>query len=349
MSAASALRRLAAPLLIACIAPLAHAQGARDTIYVTGLDLLALPAGVTTLGDLTDERWADAQKGPLQFFCSQPGAAPVAQGDTQLPRVRRCDALRRITTALDEVQVVRLDVALDKSCKARLARDADVQFVEAKRSSLLGEQLKTVLEFVANKASEAPPALVPQKVWCPDVRRYTLRHERALLTVKASYKGAAEGDAGASLVITTGPAEHLFLSGDAVVRGANEVKWDAGTRTLVARDKPEQLYLGFNYMVGDLFQKHDGASLQRLVFKVMVQPSRKPFDDFGVGVGYRFADGVFNLGDKQDNGGFMVFGGAFWTRNDALDDQGAVVKGKLTRSWRVGVSYSLDALLGWIK
>lgn len=351
MVAASTFRRVIAALGAVLASGLAAGQGAPARIYVAGGDLDKMPAGAK-LSTLTDEQWKALQSGALGFFCSDRDE-PIGAGQDVIPAVQRCNPLRRISKPLEEIEVVRLNVG-SPNCNAPLGREVAVTFDEAKRSTLIADNLRTVLKFVADKAGfgEAAPttAMVPPpKMWCPEPKRHQLIHTRSLLTMKAAYADAKEGDASVSLKMVTGPAEHAFLSGDAVLRGANEVKWDPATRTLVARDKPSQLYLGVNFMVGDLYEKHDSGSWNRMVLKLMVQPTRKPFDGFGVGLGYRFSDGVFTLADKQDNGGFMLFGGAFWTRGESVDANGTVGRGKLERSWRFGVSYSVDSLVGWLK
>ncbi len=159
----------------------------------------------------------------------------------------------------------------------------------------------------------------------------------------------------ASIALVTGPAEHVFFSGDAVVRGAKELKYDPATKGIFERDKPDQLYLGLNLMLGDVYGHYDAWSPQRLVAKALITPSKHPFDSVGLGVGYRFKD-LSDILDSsgatsgpQASGGFMLFVGHFWTKGDSVDNDGGASNGKRAQSWRVGLSYSLDTLFGWLQ
>jgi hypothetical protein len=330
----------------------ATAADAAPYVYVSGEDLLSLRGAAPN---------ADAETringGKLRFFCS---ARPLSSIDMKLDALERCDSIRRISERAHQIEVARIAVGRG-GCSSTVGREVEVRFAEAKRGTLFGENLKALLKFALDKAvGGAAPAsvVVPSFSWCLlPPQKHVLQLDRAQLTITAQYAAAKndeeakvkvdEGVATAQMI--TGPKEHIFLSGDAVVRGANQVKWDAATRTLVAQDKPDQLYLGVNFMRGDIYARHDAWTTDRLVVKFLFQPSKKPFDSVGLALGYRFADGVFTLNDDADSGGFVVFAGAFWTRTDQLDAAGAVVGGKRERSWRVGVSYSLGTLLDWLK
>jgi hypothetical protein len=101
-------------------------------------------------------------------------------------------------------------------------------------------------------------------------------------------------------------------------------------------------------MRGDIYERRYGAfSPDRMVAKLMFNVSKRPWDNFGVGIGYRFNDGVFI--DSPDLGGFMIFAGHFWARGDKLNDDGSVESGQgsYKGSWRLGVSYAFDAAMKW--
>lgn len=346
-----------------CALPVQAASAAETMtyVYVSGEELPTL-RGVPPSKD-TETR---INTGKLQFFCSKAllSSADFATATaTTAATLQRCESVRRISERTDQIEVRRIAVG-DAQCASISGPQPEVTFKEDKRRTMFADGLKTLLGFAFKKITDAPDKQVssasppPPLQWCvSEPTRHLLQLDRSTLTISAQYpasklKKEAEKkpeDQIATVQLITGPAEHFFLSGDAVVRGADEVKWDAATRTLVARDKPDQLYLGVNYMVGDVYAKHDAWSTDRFVYKLMFQPSKKPFDSVGLALGYRFADGIFSPGAAADNGGFMVFAGAFWTRTDQLDAAGAVVGGRRERSVRVGVSYSLGTLLEWLK
>lgn len=340
---------------LALVPRAAIADEAAPYVYVSGENLPSLQSA-----PLDEEAETKINTGKLQFFCS---ATLLSSADVPAAKLDRCKSARRISEMADQVAVRR--IAVGKTlCESVSGPKPEITFNEVKRRTMLGDGVNTLLGFVFDKlkasilpASAQPPSPPPLQ-WCvskPTIQ--LLQLDRAQLTITAKYLAPKSGqeaevkvdDGVATVQIITGPKEHFFLSGDAVVRGANEVKWDAATRTLVAQDKPNQLYLGVNYMFGDVYARHDAWAKERFAIKFLLQPSKKPFDSVGLALGYRFADGIFAPGAPADSGGFMVFAGAFWTRTDQLDAAGAVVGGKRERSWRVGVSYSLGTLLDWLK
>lgn len=153
----------------------------------------------------------------------------------------------------------------------------------------------------------------------------------------------------ATFTLVTGAKEHLFLSGDAVVRGAKELKYDSSTKGVYERDKPDQLYLGINALVGDVYGHYDALSINRFAGKLLISPNKRPFDSVGLAIGYRFKDLTDSANGPVASGGLMLFVGHFWTKGDSAANDGGASDGKRTQSWRVGLSYSLDTLLGWLK
>lgn len=320
-----------------------------ETVIVTSIDLAAVT------GDLqkVDAALLDLPgTAALRLVCTTDAVSRPLQG---APKVHPCEGLRQVSQAGDRVRVLHLYVK-EGECVVDPKNVVKVGFEEKPRGTLLAEGLKSVFAFIGGKAGITATAAMgekPQRRWCTEEHVHVLTGQRATLTISAQY-GEAK-DAAVSTRMITGPEEHWFLSGDALVSGAKEVRWDEATKRLVAKDKPNQLYLGFNYMLGDLYGRHDRMDLRnRTVLKLMISPTRKPFDNIGLGVGYRFADGgLFAAppaeGSATDSGGFMVFAGVFWTRRDSVDGAGAVLPGGRERSVRVGVSYSLDTLMGWLK
>ena len=207
--------------------------------------------------------------------------------------------------------------------------------------------------FVAPPAGDTPPPLA-----CYVPRTYLLTMPRATADLTAVVganaadalrAGNADDKDKAARELITGPTEHWFISGDAIVRGVKEIKYDSTAKTVVERDKPEQFYLGINWQWGDVLAREKAFSTNRLVGKVMFLPAKHPFDSVGVGLGYRFVDGVFSAQDGV-SGGLVLFGGHFWSKNDKVDaTTGAVTQSGRSQSWRVGLSYDVSTLLGWLK
>jgi hypothetical protein len=148
-----------------------------------------------------------------------------------------------------------------------------------------------------------------------------------------------------SVSILTGPSEHVFLSGDVLIKGAKQLKYDSNAKTITEKEKPSQIYLGINYMFGDLYTPYDSADWHRFVIKGLVSASSSPFDSYGVGIGYRFAERIFDPNAKS-NSGFVLFVGSFWTKGD---QETVDVDGSRKKSWRVGLSYSVGTALDWLK
>jgi hypothetical protein len=226
---------------------------------------------------------------------------------------------------------------------------------ETKRLTALASELKSIFKFVTKrqigeeKKEPGPPKTACLKIWGDIV----LTEERATLKVSAPFPPAAAAKADEkteppSFNVITGSNEHFFISGDVIVDGAKQLKYDSDTKSITEKDKPNQIYLGINYMLGDLYSPADALSKDRIIIKGLLSPSKKPFDSFGIGLGYRFAEGIFDPENKA-NSGFVVFVGSFWTKSDQLDGQTVSTDSTRKQSWRVGIGYSLGAALDWLK
>jgi hypothetical protein len=298
------------------------------------------------------------------FLCRTPSrddqSSPLLGGET-LTGARGfevCTAGRTMATQGDLVRVHQVYIdANAKGSQCNAVPPHQVLFKENKRQTVFGDGASKVLDLVMSKllpglttagAKETKSEVGPR--WCVASREERLMHTRALLDFEVRKDSKAEGDILASTEVVSGPAEHVFLSGDALPGGAKELRWDQAKKRLAAQSDPQQIYLGVNYMLGDLWGRYDAADTKRITLKLMLSPTRRPFDSAGIGIGYRFADGVFTKGDsKAGDGGFMLFVGHFWTKSDSVDAAGApVTNGGREKSWRIGVSYSLDTLLGWV-
>jgi hypothetical protein len=305
---------------------------------------------------------ADALKtineGKLDFFCAKQlpthGAPVTGLADFgSPPSASDCKPLRVPDTGAGRVwKVAHVSVAQGTCPQGATLK---VNFEEKRRQSAIGLGARAVLGLLRERVSKTlgvDAAAAPgQAVWCVQDHEYVQALDRSTIQVSANHAGAADDSTAAKMQFISGPTEHWFLSGDALVRGANEVKWNSASRTLVPQDKPQQLYLAINYLKGDVYSKYAPVSWDRVVGKLLLQPSKRPFDNVGVGIGYRFADGgsLLETVKTEDHTGAVLFVGHFWTRSDQVDAAGAVSKGRYEKSWRLGVSYSLGSLLQWLE
>ncbi len=259
--------------------------------------------------------------------------------------LKACTEDRFLSHKADELRVVYVEW---QAGTCALSEDVVFHVEETSRKTALATGISAVVKTILDKQSMWA-AVQPQPLQlCFTAFKQVLINDRATAEVSVSFKSSPDEKASKQLI--TGPAEHWFLSGDAIVKGAKELKYDPDKKAIFSRDKPEQLYLGINWMVGDVYSRYDRLSTQRAVLKLMILPSRHPFDSVGVGVAYRFADGVIDFeSGLKPTGGFMVFAGHFWTKNDTVDASGNTTQDGRSRSWRIGVSYGLDSLLGWVK
>lgn len=289
----------------------------------------------------------------LNFFCTAGFKRLSVETDallnTKEPPLQACDDDRLLIKKGDALEVVYVGVDAGDCPKAT---DIVLNVQEHARKTAAAAGFAAIVDFVITKASDAPAvtkaheSVPPPPQLCFVAGTYKLIYDRATADVAVSLKGTPDDKATKQII--TGPIEHWFLSGDAVVKGVKELKYDKDQKAIFARDKPEQLYLGINWMNGDVYGKYSTVSMERAVLKLLLSPTRHPFDSFGLGVGYRFAD-FSSEGTLQPNGGFILFAGHFWSKNEQVDTSGVVNQGGRSRSWRVGVSYGLDSLLGWLK
>jgi len=230
---------------------------------------------------------------------------------------------------------------------------SDVKFKEEKRETRFVEDLTEILK---QKENGAP---------CLDTNRkeytYALTETRARVTLTA--KAADNSDVG-TLTVVTGPPEHLFVSLDLPVSNRKTLKYDSKSGTLQPSSSNPQLYWAVDYQFGDLFGVSDStfevpdnngalhlmkASIfDRLNFKVLFQASSKPLNSFGVALGYSLPPietQTFHLNLSS----LSIFAGYFWTKQDTITNGLVKTDDTYEHSWRIGVSYSLDDALKFVK
>ncbi|RQP25800.1 hypothetical protein DZC73_01665 [Albitalea terrae] len=295
----------------------------------------------------------------IAYFCAPdlktatPGAGAIDTRPTSA--LAACKDLRAISEQGDKLHVVYVD-RVRGNCPTGVDDTVEIAVEEHVRKTAFSKDVSSVLKFILNKNAAAPSttaappdAIAPSQRLCYFDKAFTFKNLRATADVTVDVKGAGSDTSKATTQLITGPEEHWFLSADAVVNGVKELKYDPDKKIILERDKPQQVYLGINYLFGDVYKRYDAGDGHRLVAKLLIAPSRRPFDSVGIGLGYRFADGVFTMQKDQPTGGFILFIGSFWTKGDQLDASGAVVQAGRKQSWRLGMSYGLDTLFDWIK
>lgn len=253
-----------------------------------------------------------------------------------------CDTSRIFGGRGNNIRVVFIDlIPSSKSCESR--QFPSMEFKETTRQLLIASQFRQLLTAVTKSTAGSDKSLFSLELHKPKINvcgwewaKFQLKKDRAEVSAEAKEPQNIKFN------IVTGPPEHYFLSVDAVTKGAGHLKYNVEQKTLTLRDKPEQVYLGFNYMLGDVYSNLPRLSYRRLVIKAMVTPNQQ-FDSFGLGVGYRLPNTIFSTKsiDSTDHSGFVLFFGRFATRNDTANS----IDSRRTYSSRIGISYSFGAAL----
>jgi hypothetical protein len=155
--------------------------------------------------------------------------------------------------------------------------------------------------------------------------------------------------------IITGPTEHFFLSANAGLTDATQVSYDPATRTLGPSKKPTGFYIATNYAFGDLYTEGKDANFAKrflggMYLGAFVQPSRRPFEQFGTIIGFRrnlipWLETYFPFDTVSP------YVGVVWVRNDTLT--GSPSAPKLSARYGkgnliTGLSLNLDKALSWV-
>ncbi len=325
----------------------------------------------------TDDASADwtnlvDKKTTLNFYCDASPDAELPQtfgstGGKRIPssgEMDICTTARFLSTKGNFIRVVYVDVQTrpDKAAinanPSNYRKDEclelsfdDLSITQAARKTAIQQNLNDFAKFLIDKnftplaAAAAPSApLLCTYVW----KDISLTDNVGTVTIKAAAPKATGDSSSVTAVVITGKDEHWFLTGDAVVTSIKQLKYDTTTHSLTEQNVPSQLYLGINYMRGDLYTDVPGASWDRVVYKVMVAASKTPFNSIGLGLGYRFADGIFT-NEKTSNSGFEVWAGRFWTKEDQVTGTVVNTDSVYAGKWAFGISYSLGTLMNWIK
>ncbi len=208
---------------------------------------------------------------------------------------------------------------------------ANVTFNEVKRQSTLVQDLTKI-----EKQAEGTKAACGMKAYS-----YVLKYRRSTLTLTAL---KSDGSQIGTLVVATGPPEHLFISLDLPVTKLSTLKYNSTSNTLLPTSSNPQLYWSLNYQLGDVVDTSKLSPIDRLNLEFMFQASSKPLDSFGVAIGY-----VLPAFSELNLSSLSIFGGYFWTKQDSLVGSVVQTNSVYGHAWRFGISYNLDDALKWVK
>lgn len=290
------------------------------------------------------KRWAPSEKPGV--YCRADGASGVSARDVDdLPIALRgqlvdCNNSRLLAGEGASIRVVYVGQATD--CAASNSLPV-LDPVETERQTLLSIQMRQLLVYQYG-GSKSLDQKVCAWAW-PDVQ---LTQSRAEVVVKTSDPEEVKNPV--EFRVITGTAEHWFLSGDVLTKGASQLRYDFDTKGLTHKDKPSQIYLGINYMFGDVYGTLPGLDQRRVVLKFLATPNRQ-LNSVGLGIGYRLPSS-FTFGtaktDSVDHSGVVIFVARLWTKGETLNGSAVEDGNKRLASTRFGISYSIGTALGWL-
>jgi hypothetical protein len=212
-----------------------------------------------------------------------------------------------------------------------------VNFEEKERNTRFYNDLQAILGAGTSKKALAIP-----KPKCQDYR-YPLKYKRASVTVTAYDES---GKSVGSVVVVTGPPEHLYLGLDLPVNNRKTLKYDSTSNSLLPQSSSPELYLSFNLLAGDILaQASDVHWYEDFSGKLLIRAASRPLDSVGVGVGYRLGK-LSALGYSLD--ALSVFVARVWTKQDALTNGRLTVNGATATSWRFGITYDVGTAAKWV-
>ncbi|SFV01635.1 hypothetical protein SAMN05216552_102057 [Pseudoduganella namucuonensis] len=201
-----------------------------------------------------------------------------------------------------------------------------VAFNEEQRSTLLQNQAKQLASSLIK--ADKSTTNTDEDRYCIYGDGYTLQEKRANLKLDVKGTGADERKTKSATIIT-GPEEHWYLSTEARLNSLKELTYDKATKSITEKKKSGNMYLGLNYMVGDILTDHGLTSLKNFGVKLMVNAHDKPLDSIGLGVSYQLKSNVLGTNLPVS---YAVFGGYFRQKGQ----NGAASSG----AWAWGLSYN---------
>jgi hypothetical protein len=138
-----------------------------------------------------------------------------------------------------------------------------------------------------------------------------------------------------SFSLTSGPAEHWFISADVIVTSKDQFKME--NDTLVLAEKPPAFYVGFGFLFGDLASTKRSV-LGNLALKILVKGTKSPLDSVGTSLALR---GEYLKKWGLSFEALSPFVAYTWTKEE----------GSVTRSeeLRYGVALNIDKAVEWLK
>jgi hypothetical protein len=211
-----------------------------------------------------------------------------------------------------------------------------VKIAEKERHTRLYEDLQTVVSSL-NAEDKCSPITVSK----------TLQFKRSVVTITGVDKSGSDA---AAVSVVTGPTEHAYLGLDLPVTNRKDLKYDTASKSLQPASASPQLYLSLNLLYGDILSPPQSAlskQIDNFSLKFFISANSTPLNSYGTGIGYRlpgFDIGGFNLSSLS------LFGGYFWSKQDALNGSGVVkVNGSTNGGWRFGVTYDVSTLIKSVK
>lgn len=236
-------------------------------------------------------------------------------------------------------------------------------FSEIARASRIATDFATLTQLATKIRGTSMTAgeKIARVIACTS-KPYTLRQERANLTIATSLpatSGVAADAASVKTTLVTGPKEALFISANAGVSTASQVKYDPTAKTLGTAQTPKEFYVAFNFSLSDLYDDRAangnvGDEIRMFFTKgylgVAVEGSSSPLNQLGAIVGTRWIPGVSHWISVDAVSPFI---GYLWTRNDALtpatgSSAAAVTKRFSAGSMIWGLSLNLSQALSWV-
>ena len=220
-----------------------------------------------------------------------------------------------------------------------------VTITEKKRKTRIQQDFEAVIDSASSGIGVAETSCRPF--------RQDLQFSRGTLAVKAVDEQDAVLQENS---VITGPKDHWFLGLDLPVTSHETLKYDAEANALVPKEKDVQLYLSLNYLFGDVLvdMKEEFRPVgwddffDNLSLKLFVRASSRPLDSAGVGLGWR----VPRLKIKKfdlDVSGLSIYGGYFWTKEDAIEGGTPVTNGARDEQWRFGVTFDVESMIKSVK
>ena len=233
----------------------------------------------------------------------------------------------------------------------------DMNIEEKSRHSRLTADLDSLIEL-AGAIANKQPGMKGRDAFSFTLRKYRLRNTRATLKIEAHFntpdsaRDATNPPQPVSTTLVTGPSERLFLSANAAFTKLRQVRYNASEKTFEPGNKPTEFLLGLNYSMQDLFQNDNATGLRAFVkgiyLGLLVEPSRRPFNQIAATVGFRHSpppfESVFSLETVSPYIGFA------WARDDVPGDSApSRVENRYGRpSLIMGLALGLDKALGWL-